>query len=223
MRRDRCGAALLAACLGLCAGLVAAQAANQAAPSERAQRDADKVFQWIKIHSDKPRRVRDEKEAKPAAAPPPAAVATPAPRPAARPAPDPAAQRAAAATTASLPNPEPASPAAVEAVPTSAVVAKAAPAAPTPAPPLEPEGEDPLVFVRQVEPEFPGHAMRMLGKGSVQVRFEVKPDGTVGRTEVVKSTSARLNQAAVAAVAQWRFMPVRHAQTGIVDLGFNLD
>jgi len=65
--------------------------------------------------------------------------------------------------------------------------------------------------------------MRLLHKGSVQVRFEVKPDGTVGRTEVVKTSSARLNQAAVAAVAQWRFMPVRHAQTGIVDLGFNLD
>ena len=65
--------------------------------------------------------------------------------------------------------------------------------------------------------------MRMLHKGSVQVRFEVQPDGTVARTEVVRTTSARLNRAAVDAVAQWRFQPLRHAQTGIVDLGFNLD
>lgn len=217
MRRNRGRAAVLAACLSLCGGELAAQApASQPAPSERAQRDADKVFQWIKIHSDKPRRVRDEKEAKPA--PAAAVAATPAPRPAARPAPEP---RAVATTAAPLPNPEPVAPAAVEAALISAAVAKAAAAAVPPAP--EPEEDDPLVFVHQVEPEFSRMAMRFLNKGSVQVRFEVKPDGTVGRTEVVKSSSTRLNQAAIAAVAQWRFQPLRHAQTGIVDLGFNLD
>ena len=65
--------------------------------------------------------------------------------------------------------------------------------------------------------------MRRLGKGSVQVRFEVQPDGSVKDTEVVKTSHHRLNEAAQQAVAQWRFMPLKHVQYGMVELAFNLD
>ena len=91
-----------------------------------------------------------------------------------------------------------------------------------PAPPEE-DYEEPLVLAKQIDPEFPGTLMRALRKGSVQVKFTVQPDGSVGPVEVVKTSSVRLNNAATAAVAQWRFMPIRHPQAGIVELGFNLD
>jgi len=211
MRRNRrgpVGAAWLVFCL-LCPALPAqaqpAPAASQNAPSERAQRDADKVFQWIRLHADKPRRARDEKEVQPAAVVRPAKAVRPA-----TPLEPPAPSEPPAATPAPLETPR------VDPV-------AAAPVAVAPASPLEPEEDDPLVFVHQVEPDFPRLAMRSLRKGSVRVRFEVKPDGTIGRTEVVKTSNGRLNEAAVAAVAQWRFQPLRHAQAGFVDLEFNLD
>ena len=90
-------------------------------------------------------------------------------------------------------------------------------------PPPEDDTEEPLVLKAQVDPEFPGGLMRNLRKGTVQVKFTVQPDGTVGSTEVVKTTHARLNTAAMTAVKQWRFEPLHHAQLGIVELGFNLD
>ncbi|HEV8312701.1 MAG TPA: TonB family protein, partial [Burkholderiaceae bacterium] len=137
------------------------------------------------------------------------------------PAPRLAAQAAAAAAAAAAESAKPA-----EARTDSSVAALAPPSArqdkPV-APPPEDDTEEPLVLKAQVDPEFPGGLMRNLRKGTVQVKFTVQPDGTVGSTEVVKTTHARLNTAAMAAVKQWRFEPLRHAQLGIVELGFNLD
>jgi TonB family protein len=57
----------------------------------------------------------------------------------------------------------------------------------------------------------------------VQVSFTVSPDGTVAKAQAVSTTHPRLKDVAVATVAQWRFQPLRHAQQGVVDIGFNLD
>nr|WP_282597130.1 energy transducer TonB [Rhizobacter sp. SG703] len=78
-------------------------------------------------------------------------------------------------------------------------------------------------MVSQVEPQFPRAVMLDLRRGTVRVRFDVLPDGTVAGQTVVSSTSVRLNRAALAAVGQWKFQPLREAQEGIVEVGFNLD
>ncbi|MED5619179.1 energy transducer TonB [Ideonella sp. BN130291] len=216
---------------------------NPADPAlaERAQREGDKVFKWILIHADKPRRSADAKPAAAAAAPatPAKAVArvkdegivervTPvAPTAKAPAAASPSAN--AAPTAAAAPAAGGAATAAAAApASTDTTLALAAPAAASatvalPVPEPEPEEDLPLMLVHQVEPEFPVSVLRRIQKGSVHVRFEVQPDGTVKQTEVLKTSSARLNQAAQEAVAQWRFMPLKHTQFGVVELAFNME
>jgi TonB family protein len=238
-------AGLLLACGMGAAPIVAAQQADadpaHAAAAERAQREADKVYKWILIHADKPKRPTEAKPAQAAAAP------APAPKPVARTKgegitervaplePAPAVARNAPASTSPAPAPaaqgtEPAAAPAPVSTSTAAAEGPAAPAsslalaAPTAneTPKPEPEDDTPLVLVHQVDPDFPAAIVRRLQKGSVQVRFEVQPDGTVKQPEVVKSSHARLNPAAVEAVAQWKFQPLRHSQYGIVELVFDI-
>lgn len=242
------GRFIVAGALALAPLLAAAQAASEPAANgdaalERAKRDADKVFKWIMIHSDKPRKAAAAADAKPVAAPAP----RPAPKPkvedsgivervtpiaataaSARPPAPPTAVAAlapkpAAASAAAAPAQLSASDAALALATASAAAGRtASPPMPT-AEELEDDDDEPLVLVKQVEPEFSLPTMRKLLKGAVRVRFEVKPDGDVGETEVVKTTSSRLNEAAMRAVAQWKFQPVKRAQHGVVELAFNLE
>jgi TonB family protein len=89
--------------------------------------------------------------------------------------------------------------------------------------PVEEPDDQPLALVKADEPEFPITVMRRLRKGSVQVRFEVMPDGSVGNVTVVQTTHRSLNEAALEAVNGWRFEPVRASRSAVVDLGFDLD
>jgi TonB family protein len=77
-----------------------------------------------------------------------------------------------------------------------------------------------LELVASVEPEFPSRLVRSLGNGKVLVNFDVRPDGTVARAEVVRSTHRGLNAAAEAAVMAWRFKPTGQTLPGQVELGF---
>ena len=232
-------------------------AKEESAPSERSKREAENVFRWIMIHSDKPRKTREGKDDKPTA-PAPAPVANaPRPAPAARvakvgegsaegaavsPTPAPAAVGRIAPAPAATQAVQAIQPAA-QAVPVSSVDNEAARLANSAAaharsgatampdaaaPPAlaaapEPDVEEALVMVSQVEPQFPRAVMLDLRKGTVRVRFEVLPNGTVSAPAVVSSTNVRLNRAALAAVAQWKFQPLRETQEGVVELGFNLD
>ena len=264
---DRWGAAFAAACAGWILTTpafaqttpAAAAAATETAPSERAQRDADKVFHWIMIQGDRTRKTAKDapppaKDEKAVAAPRPVRVvklpaeggapAVPAGRPAEAPAggmlavndPKPAAPSAStaaagiggpvqaassvstAADAAPVPGPVPTAPKVELAEPPAAMPANigAAPADPDPV-------DVPLVPVAQSAPQFPLNLMRTLRKGSVQVRFTVQADGSVAEPEVLSTTNVRLNAAAMAAIGQWRFQPISRAQTGAVELGFNLD
>ena len=209
-------------------------------PAERAKRDGDKVFHWIMIHGDKARKpsaaAATAKEDKPpvvvrAKAAPrapergdePATLgsgASTAPAVAQHPTPPP--------TTATAPTPTP-EPAAAPAAATE-TAARAAPpnlasatmAAPPPVAAAAPEDVvETLVPVSQEAPRFPINLVRTLRTGQVQVKFTVLPDGSVAEPAVLDSSNARLNAAALAAVARWRFAPVRKPQHGVVDLGFN--
>ncbi|MBC8058971.1 MAG: TonB family protein, partial [Rhizobiales bacterium] len=83
--------------------------------------------------------------------------------------------------------------------------------------------DEALTPLARTDPQFPPSLLRSLRKGQVRVRFTVLPNGSVAEPAVVTSSNAKLNPAALAAIAQWRFAPVRQAQGGVVDLGFNLD
>jgi len=214
-------AALCILVSAIVAGTAGAQtpASPDMSAAERAKRDADKVFQWIRIHSDKPRK---------ATAPAPAAgdktqAAVARPAPARTRAPETLAEPARERTDAvrAVAPPEPALPAGPVPVQAAAeVVPDASAPMATSAATVEEESLTPLV---KSAPEFPPNLMRQLRKGAVQVGFTVKPDGSVSDARAVSSSHPRLVAAAVATVAQWRFQPLRQAQDAMVELGFNLD
>ena len=64
-------------------------------------------------------------------------------------------------------------------------------------------------IVREVKPAYTAEAMRAKVQGVVWLRCIVLPDGSVGRVEVVRSLDSTfgLDQEAVKAARQWRFMP----------------
>jgi protein TonB len=197
-------------------------------PTERAQRDADRVFQWIRIHADKPRKTTQARDEK-------AQTVAPAGKPSGKPLAKPADGTNAdvAASRRDKPADAGAAPTASRAPATAEPLASKSAAQPeadasllaavAPPPAALPEPDAPLVPIVRTEPSFPASLMRTLRKGVVQVSFTVEPDGSVSKAQAVTSTNARLNSAALATVAQWRFQPLRHSQQAVVDLGFNLD
>jgi TonB family protein len=213
-----------------------APAAAASAPSDRAQRDADKVFRMILMRADKPRRAatRDDKVAAPVPGASPAGRAAAPARPTAEAVAPPAkpAEPLAAAPAAVVPPtvatapvtearpveiPATATPAATSAAPLTAVaVSPASAALPEPVVPKNTK----LELIQSEEPVFPSRLVRQLGNGSVVVRFDVRPDGTVVQPEVVQSSHRGLNAAAVAAVSAWRFKPISETAPGIVELKF---
>lgn len=245
VRRLVAGAALAA--LGVCAQ---AQSSGEAKPGDldRAQKQADAVFRWIKVHTDKPAAAPAPAAAKPAPAPAPVVAK--------RPAPPPAPQSAAArppsngpesgapsvqASAASEPAPE-ATVVAAEASPASSaepgapvVLASAAPS-PAPSPAVqtaaqagtapaaaEPEEDMPLRLITKVEPNIPRHLRKSLSSGTAQVKFTVEPDGRVSQASTMTASNIRFANIAVEAIKQWRFAPIKRAQEAAVEVNFNGD
>lgn len=189
---------------------------------ERAKRDADKVFHWIRMNADKA-PAKPGAAASPKPAPKPAAVAAAATRPAAK----------AVIEAAS----EPAAPPSVVAVSDNSTVAsreieppvqpasfapRSEPApAPEPAVAQAPEPEPELRLLHRVAPEFPRQLATTLTEGSVIVRFMVQPDGSVRNAEALKSSHRNLSTAALEAVNQWRFAPVSTPREATVEIGFS--
>lgn len=203
--------------------------------ADRAKRDADKVSQWIRLVADKA-AAKAAPVAAPAPAPAPVLTATKKAGPA------PAAQSINSATLAAARKqvetlaetavvadaaPAPASPdtgtrmaLAVQAAPAPAPAPAIAPPAP---PPVVEEPETPLKPLLQVQPEFPRQLINTLQSGMVAVRFTVRPDGTVSQAEAVSSSHRRLSQAAIDAVKQWRFAPIKQERSASVEVGFKLE
>jgi protein TonB len=63
--------------------------------------------------------------------------------------------------------------------------------------------------LREVRPNYTADAMRAKVQGTVLIQAVVMPDGTVGQVQVVRSldTTFGLDQEAVKAAKQWRFVP----------------
>lgn len=182
--------------------------------ADRAKRDADKVFQWIKFNADK----APPKPAAPAPTKP--AVAKAAPRHEA-PAPSRKVEEA-------QNQPEPAL-ATVSPPPEPVQVAVASPTLnpPPPAaaalPASAPEPEVALQLINRVEPEIPRQLLSSVRNGLVVVKFTVEPSGAVTGAEAIKSSHRKLSVAAIDAVSQWRFAPIPKPRDVSVEIGFQAE
>lgn len=206
--------------------LSAAQAQTPALTDlERAQRDADKVLNFIKFQTvkTKPAAEPNDKPRKPAAPKPtaparPAEVAAAATPPVVEPAAAPAAQAAARTGGFTTTDPTPAMP-----TPTPATSFAAPAAAPAVA---DTAADDPdetaLQLQNFVAPVLSPSLQATLGSGSrkVMVRFTVEANGTVSQAEAAPGVPRRFVRPATEAVLQWRFAPLAQARTVDVEIDF---
>ena len=189
---------------------------------ERAQRQADNVLRWIKVHADKPKAA----PANPPPTPSPVAAKPPARNTAAANAAAAAAAAAVASVAAPAPETEP-PPVAQDAPPayaTAPAVSAPAPVQAAPQPPPVPavavEPEIVLVAISQAQPELSKKIVETLNNDRVNVRFTVLPNGTVTNADIVQSSNRRLNKPTLDAVSTWSFQPIRANHTVTVELAF---
>ena len=70
-------------------------------------------------------------------------------------------------------------------------------------------GMTPPEVVSRVEPRYPASARMIRSEGTVVVEVVVETDGSTGDVRILRGISKALDEAAVAAIRQWRFRPAR--------------
>ncbi len=70
-------------------------------------------------------------------------------------------------------------------------------------------GIDPPTLVREVRPSYTDAARRQAIEGDVVLEIVVRSDGSVGNVRVRRSLGGGLEQKAIEAVRQWKFMPAK--------------
>ncbi|WP_053268668.1 energy transducer TonB [Pseudomonas chlororaphis] len=109
--------------------------------------------------------------------------------------------------------PAPAPPAA-PAAPSQPAAAPAPAAAPGPV--KESAAVSGLASLGNPPPEYPSLALRRNWEGTVVLRIKVLPNGRAGSVEVTRSSGKpQLDEAAVAAVKNWKFIPAKRGDTPI--------
>jgi protein TonB len=81
-----------------------------------------------------------------------------------------------------------------------------------------------IVLVERVEPKFPTQAVREgIAQGSVTIKFTVETDGSVSNPTVTDAKPRRgiFDDAALRAVARWKFKPLPAARDTSVTVDFN--
>ena len=199
--------------------------------AERAKRDAEKVFSFIKFQTVKKA---------PAAAPAPvrtAPASAPAPQRAEAPKAEPARVEPAPARVmdAALPQPAPVvealptvvpplstAPVSTAPVSTAPLTAASAPTPVTPADEVDEADEVELKLLEFVAPELPAAVQATLGASNprVKLRFQVGADGKVLSVRAADGVPRRIAQVAERAVAQWRFEPIASARDVEVEIAF---
>jgi outer membrane biosynthesis protein TonB len=219
--------------------LASAQSSPPMTDAERARRDAEKVFSFIKFQTvrSKPMGEAAAKPPKPPAAPRERPASPPTPRgaesapptvattPLASPAPAPATEAAPVAVRPIEPNPQP-TPAA-PAVASTPAAASPGPGSTQPEPEQEDDDEDDAALQLQsfVPPSLSPEVNATLGAGSrnVKVRFTVEPNGSVSKAEAAAGVPRRLAKPATDAILQWRFAPLPQARNVDVEIAFRRD
>ncbi|WP_228720762.1 energy transducer TonB [Nitrogeniibacter mangrovi] len=146
--------------------------------------------------------------------PPPKPQPKPKPKPKPRPQPK-------QAITEPTPEPTPPEPEVAPAPPPPPVAV--APTQPTPAPAPAPAAPPPVTsarfdaaYLNNPRPGYPRLSRRMGEQGTVQLRVHVSAEGTPLDIELHHSSGhKRLDEAARAAVAHWRFVPARRGDTPV--------
>lgn len=69
--------------------------------------------------------------------------------------------------------------------------------------------DEPPVPIRMVPAEYPAAGNRRKPEGTVWVKCYIQTDGTVGKTEIMRTDGQILNAVAVAALRQWLFSPAK--------------
>ncbi len=159
--------------------------------------------------------------------PPPVPVEPPPPPPApmidelaAKPAPKPAPKPKPTPKPAPKPAPTPVTKPAPPARPVDTSPPTAAPAPPAPAPakpaPLTPASAN-AAYLKNPAPDYPQLAQRRGWEGRVTLRVEVLPSGSPGQVQVQTSSGRQvLDEAALAAVKRWRFVPAKQGEVAQV-------
>jgi protein TonB len=71
-------------------------------------------------------------------------------------------------------------------------------------------------YLRNPQPVYPSMSRRLREEGKVMLRVYVLPDGNPQDIEIKRSSgSARLDEAAKAAVQRWRFVPARRGNAAV--------
>ena len=71
-------------------------------------------------------------------------------------------------------------------------------------------------YLRNPRPPYPAISRRMREEGKVMLRVLVTPDGAADSVEIKSSSgSARLDEAALRTVRQWRFIPARRGDVAV--------
>ncbi|MBB5203193.1 TonB family protein [Inhella inkyongensis] len=192
----------------------------------RAQRDANKVLNFIRFHAVRPAaapklvaRAEPEKDEVQAPRGPAAAASAPVTTVAQAEALLREAPPAGGSNKSSSP-PDQTLPA-PEVRPDLPPEAKPAPEG-QPEPAVEPEPQ-PLQLIAHVDPQVPAQFQSQVRSGQVTVRFVVSPQGQVVKAEAKAGAQRRLAQAAVRAVEQWRFAPLSEAREAEVEIAFKFD
>ena len=76
-------------------------------------------------------------------------------------------------------------------------------------------GIDPPTLVKEIRPNYTEEARRQAIEGDVMLEIVVRSDGSVGNVRVRRTLGAGLEQKAVDAVRQWRFLPAKRYGTPV--------
>jgi protein TonB len=79
-------------------------------------------------------------------------------------------------------------------------------------------GITPPVIVRQVRPDFTEDALARKIQGEVEVEVVILKDGTVRPVRVLRGLTEDLNEKALTAASQWKFIPAKLKNGQPVDL-----
>ncbi|MES1982953.1 MAG: energy transducer TonB [Pseudomonadota bacterium] len=103
-----------------------------------------------------------------------------------------------------------------EAAPVAAQAPPPTPAPPAPPAPLLPPRFD-AAYLNNPTPAYPPGARRLGVQGKVLLRVHVATDGTAAEVQLHKSSgSPALDEAALAAVRKWRFVPARQGTEAVM-------
>lgn len=163
------------------------------APSERAKKDAEKVFSWLKIADVKPTVPPKPKQPDPAVA----QTTKKAPEPK-KPTQDPVVARAPESQASSVQQLEP-------------VDQQVAATIPVPVIP-EPEKEIILTIISQEHPQIPERELSKITKADILVAFYVTKDGSTDEIIVFDNKYPRVAKYIEDAVKKWKFAPIRAQQ-----------